>query len=691
MINNLLNENEALYNINNALYLNNEEPLNEPCSLDTDGTLILHQLVISDNLEYLQYPKLENTFNFEEPNTQNLYKYKGVLWHPDLRAYAATKGPHIWDKSLNKYNILGDGLWMQEPSSDNKKPSQWQQLSSTPVFLSNVIRDERESYFIELTYYQVDSVDSKWQKAIIGLDQLQDEGSGQIWKELARRGLIFSNKKATQKFRQMIAQYYSAAQGNPSKLISMGRARPGWHEINLDGEQTLIYISAGFSTCNNNNNIKYTGPNSMPWSRNGIELDYLNRFTNMLVKNPIIALICGFNAAGLLIYHMPQLDHNPIWALLGDSSIGKTLAAETALSMRGQAATYLRNMDATDNALKSRMRSFNHTGGAIDEIGSGGDKNVKEKLANIYQWASGNARGRVRLNALTGEFDEKMENDRYYYTLILTGEEAFVDMSSANAGNKVRLAQVIFNKDNPLWHSISKKEEAEEWRAFISKNNGFLYPKMIESIASDLEKYITTYESFSKLLNSTTKSQQQGRKSNAWALAMTGVQLLADTLAPYGFSDDAIKLVLDHAKRLMLLEMDNMPIENENDKFMDFLEGLPAYYKSDLYLYENNKLVYEPNGNPKGSLSILQNNLKGLTLHYELSIINAHMESMCVGKIDKTRFLRWAKEHDILVISEEKTSSGIIQRNTCKVTIKKSRNVCYKFIWSQQIIDDLEF
>lgn len=701
-----------------------EVPYTEACRYDPRaGRLFLsHNPHARWEMDREDFPCLVSGFGVIDAASRTTRRYEGVQWNTELRRQADAYGFNVWQASLDHYGALADGLWVIErPMADSetdpdvppddykggggggrgngggKKPPTWVQISATPVMVTGLVKDERESNFIEFSFYQIDPVKPRWEKVLIGFDQLQDEGTGSVWKELSRRGLMMPSKKATQKFRQMAADYYAMASGNPTKYIQTGRAKPGWHTVMVEGEEALVYITAGFSTAPH---IRYTGSTGMPWEVAGDRDLYMRRMAQTLRENPVVALTTGFNAAGLMISFFPQLDHNPLWALLGDSSIGKTLAADTALSMRGNFKGLLKNMDATDNALKSRMRAFNHTGGAMDEIGSGEEKNQREKLANIYQWASGNPRGRTRPNALTGEFDEKAEGDRYYYTLLFTGEVAFVDMSTANAGNKVRLAQVVFNKENPLWHSISDKDQAEEWRAFIARNYGHLYPRLVSLIAKNLKRYQEAYEHYSKALNATVQTQQQGRKSNAWALAMAGVTLLADELHTVfdeaaldesddgmvpGFTHAHVDEVFQHAVRLMKLEMDHMPIENEQDKFMDFLEGLVASHKADLYMYTNGRLDEAPRDNAKGSYTQRTRQGEGMQHVHELCIITSQFNSMCLGKVDKTRFLDWAKESELMV-----TNKG---RQDFKMALAEGqpRTNVFKFVWTEQITKEIDF
>lgn len=682
------------------------------------------------------FPCLTGGFKVSDSSTRSSRSYVGVQWHPHLRLQADAYGYEVWQNSLDYYDARPDGLWVierpwsgeDEDSSAGSsggsggggsgggkggggkrppKPPSWVQISSTPVMVSGLVKDERDSHFVEFSFYQIDPVNPQWVKVLIGFEQLMDEGTGSVWKDLARRGLMLPNKKSTQKFRQMASDYFAMASGNPTKHMQIGRAKPGWHQVPVEGEMVMVYITAGFTTAPH---IRYTGSTGMAWETAGNCDQYLLRMAKMFRDNPVVALTTGFNAAGLMISFFPQLDHNPLWALLGQSSIGKTLAAKTALSMRGNPEVLMKNMDATDNALKSRMRAFNHTGGAIDEIGSAEEKNLREKLANIYQWASGNARGRVRANALTGEFDEKAEADRNYYTLLFTGEEAFVDMSAANAGNKVRLAQVVFNKENPLWHAITDKNDAEAWKGFINTNYGHLYPRLVHLISKNLPRYQKAYEEYSKALNATVQSQQQGRKSNAWALAMAGVTLLADELQTV-FDEDAIKeedehgeacdgmvpgfthadvdVVFQHAVRLMALEMDHMPIESEQDKYMTFLEGLVASHKADLYMYEDeDELPKEsPRANAKGSYTAHTKNKQGEGLGrvHELCIIVKDFSGMCVGSVDKTRLLDWAKEKKYLVTNKDRPDYKM------KLAPDQPRTTVYKFVWTEQITEEFTF
>lgn len=679
-----------------------------------------------------QYNRLEEYFAYTDSNSRMLREYRTLRWHSDLRMQADTMGPTVWTNSLHAFGQLNDGMWVMEspldpPDDDDTgkkgkggggggKPPTWQQITTTPMFISGLVVDDKKrsdgtngDNYVEISFLKVDGLAATWHKVLIGFEQLQDE-RGAVFKTLARSGLLLgpNERKCMQQLRTMVKDYQAMAAGNPSRYYETGRSKAGWFNVDVEGGTALAYITAGFNTCPQ---VRYTGPMGNRWETKGDQGLYLRRMADTLRANPVVGLLCGFNAAGLMLSFFPAVDHNPLWSILGDSSIGKSLAAQTTMSMRGNALTLTRNMDATDGALKERMRTFNHTGGVVDEIGSGERKDVREKLATIYQWASGNPRERTKRDALTGNYVGADDNERLYYTLLLTGEEAFVDMNVANVGNKVRLTQLTFSKENPIWHGITDKNEAEEWRTFFSKNYGWLYPRMVALIAEDFVKeeprYQATYEYYSALLSAQVQTQQQARKTNSWALAMTGVQLVADALSTVpgdeeeevfqGLTDADVDVVYQHAVRLMKGEMDAMPIETETEKFMDFLESLSTVYKPYMYI-EVDGITEEPRDDVKGKYTMYKDKSHGLVRVHELLIVKKHFPIMCgANTISEKLLVEWAKTKGILVTStEKKADSSTTTRTTVKQTVapRTPATHCYKFVWrvaDKDIVHDIDF
>lgn len=689
------------------------------------GTVfVLHEDVV--NLEghverKMLYLTEDRKYRFNVLDDIKERRYKAVQWDPELRRQATAYPEAMWMASLDHYHMLDTGLWTMELNrfddedtttvktggggggGGGDKPPTWHRVHSTPLMITGLVVDEYDSHYYEFEYYKVTARGSRWQKVLIASEQINNK-SGAAFGELSRIGIMIDDAKKQAIIKRMVNDFKAVVDTDPKKYQHDGRATPGWHTIETaEGGHALIYLAAGFST---NETVRLTGSTSTSsWVKAGDEKAYMRRMARTLKLNPVAALICGFNAAGLLRRHLPALDHNPIWVLLGESSIGKTLVAHLALSMRGLCETLLGNFDATEGALKARMRGFSDVGGAIDEIGSQHDMRPEEKQAAIYQWASGLPKQRLKANPLTGEYEEREKDKKAHnYTLMMTGEKTFISLTESSTGNKVRLTQNLFNKANPIWHSIESNKDAEELRNFIKLNYGWLYPVMVELVLKDLGRYQALYEEFSQKLSHLVESQQEARKSNSWAMAMTGVQLLSDALATVtdeegeevpGFTTDDVATVFEHACRLMSLELVQSPIVSEHDTFMNFLESLPANQQEFLYYYEGKMLMSTPD-KPKGIFVFSKAHGEGQQHIRELSLMTDHFTTMCnQRKIDSSRFLAWAEEQKILLtFPEKRTVKGvetIVERNSTKVSINKARAQCHKFVWTTQITDEMDF
>lgn len=702
------------------------------------GILILEgSRYLADGTEEKCFPCIDKDTPYSDTSNGMLRIYKMVQWDPEVRTYVnetygAELAARLWANSLEYYGLQKDGLYVKEyplyndPVTDDEppkggrgggggggkrppKPPTWFKIAATPVRLDSFIKDERGIWTVELSFYNLDVVQSAWETALIPLAQLYDEGNGSAWKNLQGRGLLFgADKKAPQKFRQMVQDFYSELGDNPSQYLQLGRSKPGWHTLGIpkgknELEDTRVYVAPGFST---HPNVRFTGSEAMKWSRLGDKDVYYTRLAQTLHNNPIVALICGWTVAGILVSEFDEIDHNPILSVLGESSIGKSLAVQTAASMRGNHEVLLKNMDATANTMKERMRAFSGVGGAIDEIGSGERMDLQQKIQAIYQWGSGDTKGRLQRDGMSGRYEEP-SSDRTRYTLMLTGENSFVDMNSVPGGNQVRLSQIVFTKEQPLWHSIASNQEAEAWRGFINRNYGHLYPNLVHLVAKELPRYKRAYAKHYEALSANIQDPKERRKANAWALAMTGATLLADELHKVlpldaqnededyvpGFNHEDVLVVRQHALRLLTAELDSTPIQTESEKYMDFLEGLPSYYYADL-VTDGGDL----RGNPKGSYTVRTVQGDGAHREHTLCIITSHFDHMCGGKVDKTRLLRWAQETGKLVTHKE--SNGVdakgnpktVERQTSKVKIQNSgRSTCYQFVWKEQLTKEIDF
>lgn len=696
------------------------------------GILVLQRTrYLADGSQETYFPCTVEDTIFSDTSNNIQRNYKMVKWDSEVRTYVRQKfgldqAKLLWKASLTHYGLHKDGLYVKEQpikaepvdpdkpkrggrggGGGGRKPPEWFRIAATPVRLDNLIKDEHGIFTLELSFFNVDYVESEWETALIPLAQLHDDGSGSAWKSLQGRGLLFgADKRAPQKFRQLVLDFYSDVCDDASEYLQMGRSKPGWHTLAVKDDKgvrtnTRVYVAPGFST---HSSIRFTGSDTMKWSKAGDESTYLSRFGHMLHRNPLVALVCSWVVAGLLVSEFDEIDHNPILSILGETSIGKSLAAQTAVSMRGNHDVLFKSMDATGNTMKERMQSFRGLGGAVDEIGSMAERmDAKQKITTIYQWSQGDAKGRLQRDSATGRYQEPAA-DRARYSLLLTGENAFVDMNAVPGGNQVRMSQIVFTKDEPLWHGIANNTEAEEWRGFINNNYGHLYPKLVHLVAANLDRYKKIYAEHYAVLTASILDSKERRKANAWALALTGASLLAeelhqvkpldatsdnDELVP-GFTPQDVLVVRQHALRLLIAELDTTPIQSEAEKYMDFLEGLPTRHGADLLMEDPLAL----RGNAKGTYSWVKvpdpDKKSKMVKQHTLCIINEEFDHMCGGKVDRTRLLRWAQENNILVTSTQangtdaKGNPKMVVRQTVKMKVQNGRNNCYKFVWLER-------
>lgn len=658
------------------------------------------------------FPRLTDGFSYQDAATGIARHYRMVKWHADLRQQGDELGFDVWLNSLAYHGQQGDGLWVREDRPEEPEDTKgkkkkgggggrgtWETISTNPCYIKSIVIDERNSHFLEVERCNMYGV---WATVRIGLDQLHDNGQGPIWKELSRTGMPMSNKE-TQRFRQMALDYVAMATGNAEKYIKQGRNKPGWHLI-TDGQGTRWeYITSGFST---SPQIPFTGSNVYPWKTSGNRELYLRRMAKLLRENPVVAILAGFSVAGLFLQFIKNaVDFNPTMIMLGTSTLGKTFASHILMSFRGYSPLLIKVMAATPNALLKRAGDFNQSCVIFDEIGACNLRG-EEKPQFVYTLASGDEKARLQKNPLSGTYENNANSERTYQTVIITGEKELITLDGATTGNNVRLTQVVYSKEqNPVWHGITKGEDAEEWKAFIHENYGWIYPEIVHLIKNNIDTPREYFTRFSTILAKQTDTDQQRRKSHAWAVAMAGVQFISDVIGKVqdedgqwidGFTAADVDTALQHAKRLMKLEMDDSPIEKEDAGYWNFVTGFATRFASDMYVYRGEMLEQSAKGNPRGLFRTrVTHDVKqgGQVKEYELCILKDSLEKSLPANMDKKRMLNFFKDAKVLMRSEEKDKvRGIVYRDTVTEEIIKScgKEKVYKFVWTERLTDEID-
>lgn len=670
----------------------------DPYFIDSEPDEAVDTPLVSDVKEAVAEARkrgrvLEGRLMFEDEVSMRTYHW--VYHHPDfIPTYA-----ELQEKGL-KANGLYLTEWKREDmgaSNDDGKKRRGggggdgptvTQITPTPVIPKKMIVDDRGEYFMEFEFAKPGPCPT-FETVLIKMSQLQEE-KGALWKDLAAKGMMLTTKKQIDNFRRLAVDLYNKTFQDYYKYTEQGISSSGWHKVVVDhttGRTELHYITAGYSTTKK---IRYTGPETLKWTQAGNETLYLKEMARIFASNPSALVVAGFSAAGFLMDILKEVDHNPMWALLGTTSIGKSTLAKTVLSMRGHPELLLKSMNATEGALLQYMLQSNHTGAVLDEIGSrGGKLSEEEKQKSIYDLASGEERNRLSKSARTGNFEAKTHSIKARYTLLLTGEKGMLKVSSAQGGNLVRLTQFTFDPVNqPLWDSFKDNCDVEAWTTFIASNHGWLAPRIVAQIAAAPERYKKAFASYQKSLVKKLQVGAESRKANSFALAMTGVLVLRDALSEImdengvrqpGMRWTHVGAAAKRARQLMMQTMSMTPVISNDEKYGEFLNTILVKYMHSIHA------IHTPGGelvqavkDPIGQITAKPGGLR------ELALLDSIEDIAVKEHIDWSLFLAWADKAGIYVKATEKKknpdgSVSMVERKKCKVSINGVSTRAYFF------------
>lgn len=251
---------------------------------------------------------------------------------------------------------------------------------------------------------------------------------------------------------------------------------------------------------------------------------------------------------------------NLIVHLYGDSSKGKTTAAQLAVSVAGipdfQGTTLSKSWNATDNSTISRCKGNRGMPIAIDEISKYEGHNMSRL---IYSLSDGRDKERLNRDA-TLRVVEK--HDSFSTTIISTGEATITSKCKNNTGLKARVIEINaqFTKD---------AEHANRIKEACFTDCGWLAPalaKYMENMGMEylLQKHTHWTE---KYCNTTTIDTLKERTAANYAVIVMSAELANEA---FGFSFDLDKMLNFFIQN----EADNSPerdlAELAYEKLIDF-------------------------------------------------------------------------------------------------------------------------
>lgn len=219
---------------------------------------------------------------------------------------------------------------------------------------------------------------------------------------------------------------------------------------------------------------------------------------------------------------------NLVVHLYGDSSTGKTTAAQLAVSVAGipdfQGTTLMKSWNATDNSIISRCKGNRGMPIAMDEISKYAGKDISKLI-----YALSDGRDKERLNR-DASLKEICKHDSFLTTIVSTGEASALDKCNNNTGLKARIIEINaqFTKD---------ANHSNRIKIGCSKNCGWLAPTLAGYMQKKGMDYILKkYNSWvQKYSDATTIDTLKDRIAANYAIILTAADLANEA---FGFDFD---------------------------------------------------------------------------------------------------------------------------------------------------------
>ena len=307
--------------------------------------------------------------------------------------------------------------------------------------------------------------------------------------------------------------------------------------------------------------------------------------------------VLAIGLSAVLVGRIKDIVHvtNLIVHIYGDSSRGKTTAAQLAVSVAGspdlQKTSLMMSWHSTANAIITRLKMNRGMPVAMDEI----SKYQANDMTNIV-YALSDGRDKERLNK-DATLKHANKNDSFATTIISTGEATITSKCKNNTGIKARVIEIDAQITKDAKHAIRIKQGC-------MSNYGFLAPKLakyMQDIGIDtvIERHTYWQERY---MEKTTSTVLKERISAMYALILAAADL----------ANGAFDIHLDVEGILDFLVETEQENDTERDIAKDVQEKLIEYAKSN-----RGQFVIMKN---RGGLSRMPNDNKELLGRVEVNI-----------------------------------------------------------------------
>ncbi len=190
-----------------------------------------------------------------------------------------------------------------------------------------------------------------------------------------------------------------------------------------------------------------------------------------VVVNPALCLTLSMGATAPVVAALKDEGTEfelPIYALVGDSSVGKSTILYLQASIYASPRYFIGSFNATSNALSAML--------AVKSVPVLADEATHTSHIDWNDLAYGIPSGKEKRRC---DGDGKLKPlVEYDSTLIVTSEKSILDKTSGHGGEYARIIEFDLK-----WFNSAK--EADATKEFCSKNYGFAVTKMMELILQD--------------------------------------------------------------------------------------------------------------------------------------------------------------------------------------------------------------
>jgi hypothetical protein len=538
-----------------------------------------------------------------------------------------------------------------------------EQICETPFKVNALVVDiDSGEQALEISFMPAGStawVDQVWDKASLVTGKIDSH----CWRKLVLSGLSVSARQLPRlhEFIRFASDYLAQIGEIPKKD---GTCRTGW----VADE----YVAAGWRTPNAPLFIGgRLDASSGAWEQAGDETAYMQTMRMLTAHNPLFEFVAGYFLSGFLLSRLGGAENFTL-CLLGDSTLGKTLAAKMCVAMKGRPGAFA-TFDSTAGALKNLMAQSNDGCMVIDEVGTS-TMSDDAKAKFLYDVSSGKERARLQRD---GNGFSASETKPCRYSVLITGEESLLVKPSAD-GQRVRYTEIVFNRENRLlWKSILSGRQADDYMVFFESNHGWLVPQAIKHIRKNVDRYRKVYADALAALHEHEPNHKAQRKHKLFAASVAGVALLNDSLGKKFDFQDAIATVLDLASGSGR-EMEEAGTPDE--QFLSALTGTSARLGAHLFHKEEGVLVDGPSKEPNIGEYGTEKGMAGEEPVHTFKLDKSAAQWWAdKSGVDLARFLDWAEREQYLRVFQPKGRNK--PRRDSFQTIGPAKAYAYKFVF----------